>query len=185
MSRRQGGRERKEGTAVRFKTILVTAALALAGVIAVMAYTQATVNGSAAAAVVTTEDALLALSCSDGAVNADGTCYVEGGGLFLDFSKGIGDRGFQPNSVYEFTDLVVVTNNSTGDVDVSLAAEGDLFTTAGLTVEVTMNPDAPATLAGSGGTATISFKFTAAGDVALSGLTGTLQVTATRGGAGD
>ena len=31
MAWRQGGRERKEGTAVRVKTILVTAALALAG----------------------------------------------------------------------------------------------------------------------------------------------------------
>ncbi len=170
--------------AVRLNTTAVTVALALAGVVAVMAYTQAAVSGSATVAVVTTEQALLALSCSDGPVNADGACYIQDGQIYLDFSRGIDDSGFQPGSAYEFADLVIVRNNSTEDVTVSLVTEGDLFTTEGLTVEVTMSPAAPGLVAGNGGTATISFKVTVGAEVDLSGLSGTLRLTATRGGAG-
>lgn len=170
---------------LRLRSMLVITALALTGVIAAMAYTQATINGSATAAVVATGDALLALRCSDDAVNADGVCYVEDGKLYLDFSKGIGDTGFQPNSEYQFDDLVIIANNSAGDVVVSFATQGDLFTTPGLTVDVAMDPSAPATLAGNGGEATISFTFTVDGEVDLAGMTGTLSVTATRGEAGE
>lgn len=170
--------------AVRLNTTAVTVALALAGVVAVMAYTQAAVSGSATVAVVTTEQALLALSCSDGPVNADGACYIEHGQLYLDFSKGIGESGFQPNSTYEFTDLVIVKNNSAGDITLSFAADGELFATEGLTVDVAVNPPVPATLS-EGDTATISFKFSVEAGVEMNGLDGTLQLMATRGGAGE
>lgn len=167
---------------MRLQTLWLTAVLTLTGVMAAMAYTQATVNSAAAAAVVATDDALLALSCSEGPVNADGVCDLEDGQLRLDFSRGIGPSGFQPNSVYEFADLVIVTNNSAGDAEVSVAADGALFTTPGLTADVVIDPAAPSILPGNGGTAAISFTFSVDGSVDLGGLDGAVRVTAVRGG---
>lgn len=170
---------------MRTRVLLVAAALAVAGILAAMAFNVATINTSASAATVSTDSALLALSCKDAseAGNKDEACSVgDNGVLNLNFEKGLGDGlGFQPNSEYEFHELVTITNNSKENLAVQITSEGPLFSTPGLTV--TMDPDLslPIDLP-SDGFIKVTFKFELADGVQLitpDDLTADIKVTAT------
>lgn len=157
---------------MRIKIFLVAAILAAGGVLAAMAYNVASINQEAKAAVVSTEDALLALSCKneEAAGNKDETCRVGADGLLhLDFTRSLQiGTGFQPRSEYEFDDLVIVHNNSneTVEVTVDTGEEGSLFHTNGLTVTMRLADSTYPTLP-AGETTTISFEFALKRDVEL------------------
>lgn len=168
---------------MRFRVLMVATALAVAGLMAAMAYNVATINSPATAAVVSTDSALLALSCKPNteAGNKDDTCSVKDGVLFLNFEKGLeGDFGFQPNSEYEFNELVIITNNSSELLDIEVIGDGELFDTDGLTVTMTPDFSSPVELE-SGQSLSITFKFKVAGDAELTeeNLTADIKVQAT------
>lgn len=82
----------------------------------VMSYSSATVSSPLQAAIVTTDEALLALDC--GSTSTESMCSIDDGVLRLDFSKG--EFGLQAGSTYTFYELVLITNHSRDIVDVTL-----------------------------------------------------------------
>jgi len=106
--------------------LLVVLLLAMASMMAAMAYTSATVNNDAQMTLQNTQDALLALSASEehnAAYYHDVTANI----LRIDLDKGNGnvDYGIQPYSEYAWEDLFTVTNNSEHTVDVEITMESD------------------------------------------------------------
>lgn len=106
---------------------MIVCLLALAGITAAMAYTNAMVTNPATLAVVNTNNALLSLEPDTGPGNADANAYLNANGeLEFDFRKGLakyGDLGFQGNSVYEWERLFWIHNNSSEVVNVSIESD--------------------------------------------------------------
>lgn len=95
---------------MRSRLFLMVALLAVAGVMAAMAYTSAEVRNPAEATIVRTDVALLALSCNDeGPGYKDENCWVDNDGrLHLDFAKGLrqeGAPGADPEPQYVITSV--------------------------------------------------------------------------------
>lgn len=79
---------------MRSRVFLMVALLAIAGIMAAMAYTEAEVRNPAEATIVRTDVALLALSCKEGVGNLDEACWVdEDGRMHLNFRKGLKEDG--------------------------------------------------------------------------------------------
>lgn len=78
---------------MRSRVFLMVALLAVAGVMAAMAYTSVQLDNPATATIVDTENALLALSCNEGVGYQDETCSTgNGDGLMhLNFAAGLKD----------------------------------------------------------------------------------------------
>lgn len=102
--------------------LLVVSLLAIASLMAAMAYSNANVTNATTMEVVNTNEALLALEPSDMKGNADENAYVDGGVLKFDFSKGLNGQSFglQPNSHYHWDPLFKVTNNSNETIDFAI-----------------------------------------------------------------
>ena len=107
--------------------IVIVCLLALAGITAAMAYTNATVTNPATLAVVNTNNALLSLEPGTGPGNADANAYINANGeLEFDFRKGLakyGNMGFQGNSVYEWERLFWIHNKSGEAVNVLIESD--------------------------------------------------------------
>jgi hypothetical protein len=107
--------------------LLVVALMAIASLLAVAAYTTATVNSDAEFTVVNTDEALLALIPSE----VHNAAFLSGGSnaqtLVIDWDKGFGnnDFGIQPNSTYIWDDLFTVRNNSENNVHVKISLDPD------------------------------------------------------------
>jgi hypothetical protein len=117
--------------------IIVIALLAVASLMAAMAYNSATVTNAAQLKVVSTNKALLTLEPNtpwswQSTVGAkDKTATVKDGELFFEFGKGV-DRdgstpvfyGLQPNSEYQWNPLFTMRNKSAETIDVTIEATG-------------------------------------------------------------
>ena len=87
--------------------LLVVALLALSGLMAAMAYSDAMVSNQVSAALVETDVAFLAVVKNP---LFDDFATIKNGQMVIDFTKA-GVSGFQPNSNYNFNDLFYVKNN--------------------------------------------------------------------------
>jgi hypothetical protein len=144
--------------------LLVIVLLCVAGLMAAMAYTSATVTNASTITVTNTNAALLALipQLNTAVGNQDGTASIDANGkLFFNFAKGFGGAtfGLQRSSTYEWHSLFSAKNNSeetialkvkqdalvTG-VTLSIRAAGTLtwtaLTTTAQTVVTSVAPDA-------------------------------------------
>jgi hypothetical protein len=102
-------------------TLVVVIALALLSLVSASAYNTAVVTSSASFTVKSTDQAKLALIPKATTVtgNKDSAATVSAGGLLvLDFGN------LQPNSVYIWTDLFKVKNNSPETLNVNLTSTG-------------------------------------------------------------
>lgn len=123
--------------------IMIVALLAISGIMAAVAYTQANITNPAGVVTISTDSALLALTPNEGKGYKDQTAYVEDGVLKFNFAAGLGldpddgrapwkqdqinvTHGLQPGSVYIFEDLFKITNNSFDSVRFKIRVEGDL-----------------------------------------------------------
>lgn len=115
--------------------LVVVALLALASVMAAMAYNSATVTSAAQLKVVSTDQALLGLELPNGQGGVvgtkDATVTVEEGELVFRLGKGVGRDGsspvfygLQPNSVYEWTPLFTIRNKSAETLDLTIEVTG-------------------------------------------------------------
>lgn len=81
----------------------------------VSAFDSGVVQSGGVVQVVNGASALLAVAPGAGGANGTGIAHWSGPTLLLDFRKGAAASvtyGFQPGSMYEFKDLVLVTNNA-------------------------------------------------------------------------
>lgn len=114
--------------------VLIVCLLAVAGIMAAMAYSNATVTNAAQLSIVNTNEALLKLSPNPAwswtkpPGNKDSTAYIENGELRFNFGKGLNGNqyGLQPNSVYEWIPLFEMRNMSKEKVRVTVTATDDL-----------------------------------------------------------
>ena len=121
--------------------LVIIGLLAITGVMAAMAYSNATITNAAGVVSIETDNALLALSANEGVGCKDKTAYVEDGVLKFNFAAGLHNTnynspwkgtasdttyGLQPGSVYIFEDLFRITNNSFEKVKFKISVEGDL-----------------------------------------------------------
>lgn len=84
----------KEVYAVRSRVFLMVALLAVAGIMAAMAYSTGEVYNPAEGAVVSTQNALLAISCHEGVGNLDKACEIKSDGrAHLNVAKGLNQPG--------------------------------------------------------------------------------------------
>ena len=117
----------------RVSILVIVCLLALSGMMAAMAYSNATVTNTGTLTIANTNTALVALSPNpawswENKVGIkDGTAYVENGELKFDFGKGALGKpwGLQPNSVYEWIPLFELRNMSKEKIKVTVKAEGD------------------------------------------------------------
>lgn len=97
--------------------LLVVTLLALSGLMAAMAYSNASVANKTLSAIVQTDNAWLAV-----VPNPDFEDFArvnDRGVMVIDFT-GPNAHGFQPNSVYEFKNLLYLKNNLDEPVEVGL-----------------------------------------------------------------
>jgi hypothetical protein len=135
---RSGRRETKMRKA---SILVIVGLLAVTGLMAAMAYSDATITNVAGVVSVETNSALLALTPNEGIGRKDNTCYVEDGMLKFNFAAGITnsnmaapwkgnvsekDWGLQPGSIYIFEDLFRITNNSREQVKFKISVTGEL-----------------------------------------------------------
>ena len=117
--------------------ILVVILLAVASLMAAMAYTKAMVTNNAELKIVNTNKALLALEPQDSKNKGfkDETAWIEDGELKFNFSKGrfyglfkdkTNIHGLQPYSVYEWVPLFAIHNNSKDTIKVTVSASQNL-----------------------------------------------------------
>lgn len=90
--------------------LTVIAALAISSVMAVMAYTSATVTSSAKMIVRSTDMSLLRFDNYGVTYEKDVTTGIKDGEMWFDFTQGTGKSGFQPNSTYTYTKLFRIIN---------------------------------------------------------------------------
>ena len=118
---------------MRKSLLLVVALLAMASLMAAMAYTKAEVTNPATITIVNTREAYLRVYPSfhqnkPGVGYKDVNVFVDSDGRFkFDFTKDIwGTRktGFQPGSRYEFEDLFCIYNASEDTVEYWLETDG-------------------------------------------------------------
>lgn len=112
--------------------LLVVALLALSGLMAAMAYSQATITNAASLTVANTNEALLALKPLGGVGNLDETARLVDGDLVFSFGRGMGpfaragkEYGLQRDSVYQWggnanTGMFEIWNNSRDHIHVSM-----------------------------------------------------------------
>lgn len=102
--------------------MLVVALLAMASLMAAMAFTSASVTSLASFSVVNTDDALLALMPGEHQAARLESVAGQPKTLVIDWDKGLngGEFGIQPNSEYEWEDLFLVKNNSEHKIDVEV-----------------------------------------------------------------
>lgn len=85
---------------MRARVLVMVALLAVASVMAAMAYITAEVYNSTSATVVRTDVALLALDCAEGTGYLDENCWIEKDGLlYLDLAKGLQEPNLTPDDV--------------------------------------------------------------------------------------
>lgn len=111
--------------------MMVVVLLAVASLMAAMAYNSATITSAQELKVVNTKQALLGISPGTGVGNKDGTAYIDGDGILkVEFGKsGIDKNGFpglQPGSVYTWDKLISIRNKSAEDLDVTIKVTGEL-----------------------------------------------------------
>lgn len=112
--------------------IAIVCLLAVAGIMAAMAYNTANITNESALKVVNTNSALLALepngnwSWQSKVGFKDGTARMINGELYFEFGRGVLGvfRGLQPNSVYEYIPLFLLRNLSAEKIEVTVSAEG-------------------------------------------------------------
>lgn len=110
--------------------LLVVALLALAGLMAAMAFTSANVKGNMTLSVVNTSEALLALTKGEHAaayytdLTHDNKQMASTLNINLNRGNG-GNFGLQRNSTYVWDDLFQVTNNSDKTVEVTVSINRD------------------------------------------------------------
>lgn len=97
--------------------LLVVALLALSGLMAAMAYSNAHVSNATLSAIVQTDNAWLAVVPNP---DFDDFAKVNDRGVMVIDFTGPNARGFQPNSVYEFKNLFYLKNNLDEPVEVGL-----------------------------------------------------------------
>ena len=97
--------------------LLVVALLALSGLMAAMAYSDAKVSNKTLSAIVQTDNAWLAVVPNPDF--ADFASLNDRGVMVINFT-GPNAHGFQPNSVYEFNNLFYLKNNLEEPVEVGL-----------------------------------------------------------------
>lgn len=127
---------------MRNRIVVMLAMLAVAGIMAAMAYTRAEVRNPASATIVRTDVALLALDCApDGVGYKDENCRVDKDGrLHLDFARGLAEEGTpgtpgthwvtgpEPGEIYGFS------SSTNGDGTISLTYKTQDGRSATLTV---------------------------------------------------
>ncbi|MBU7006550.1 hypothetical protein [Phosphitispora fastidiosa] len=123
---------------MRKSLIVVVALLAVASLMAAMAYNSATVTNAAQLKVVSTNQSLLTLEPNppwdwiDKVGRKDFTTTIKDGELFFEFGKGV-ERdgttarfyGLQPNSEYQWNPLFTMRNKSAETIQVTLEATGE------------------------------------------------------------
>lgn len=116
---------------IRKGLMLVVVLLAVASLMAAMAYNTATITNKGDIKVTCTDEALLSLIPNNGVGNQDETADIEDGNLNIQFGRGNnpsfgGDQnyGLQKNSVYVWDNLFIARNKSAETIKVSLKAEG-------------------------------------------------------------
>lgn len=113
--------------------LLVVTLLAVASLMAAMAYTYATVENNANVKIVNTDDALLALipgsdaDATDGSDlgNKDKTAFIGAdGAMYFNFNKGLGGTNFglQNGATYKWQDIFWVKNNSEDKIEFTVNA---------------------------------------------------------------
>lgn len=111
------------------RLMLVVSLLAIASLMAAMAFTSASVTSDASFSVVNTDSALLALTPSDfhDAAYLGGTHPSNAQKLVINWDKGYNGQefGVQPNSEYIWDDLFEVKNNSEHPIDVKVFLDPD------------------------------------------------------------
>lgn len=109
----------------RKSLLMVVALLAVASIMAAMAFNSGYVWNGQSLTIVQTTDALVALKPGTGVGNGDKTSYVKDNQLFMDFGKGKGGKifGLQPGSRYTWDDLFEVKNNSKEDIEINISTD--------------------------------------------------------------
>lgn len=106
--------------------LVVVVLLAVASMMAAMAYTAATVRNPATFTVTNTAESLIGIEPLEGRGNFDEAAYIgEDGMLKFDLRKGLngGLFGLQPFSHYDWNPLFKVTNNSNEKIQFHLCFE--------------------------------------------------------------
>ena len=98
----------------------------MSGVMAAMAYSEATVENPTGIEVRTTDESLVAIQEPIGGTLDDGTVEIEDGvmNFNLGHSDAVDETGIQPGSEYVFEDLFRVRNNSSSDVWFTVDVDG-------------------------------------------------------------
>lgn len=111
--------------------LLVVALLAVASLMAAMAYTSANVNNDASLTVASSDGSLIALVPGEGVGNKDGAAFINGGELELDLAKGYNGTlfGVQGDSTYKWDNLFTVKNNSNETIEFNITKDGWGFDT--------------------------------------------------------
>ena len=113
--------------------LIIVALLAVSGIMAAMAYTEATVWNQADMTIINTDKALVGLyPWADRVGTKDKTVYIDenDGRLYFNFAAGYGDqagqgtKGFQPGSVYKWGQLFRVYNRSNDNVEFTIENDG-------------------------------------------------------------
>jgi hypothetical protein len=99
--------------------LVVVTLLAVASLVATMAYTSASVSNDTGVTIVATDEAHLAVEPNPDLSNF---VYIQDGSMVIDFSAG--GAGFQPGSDYFFEDLFFVTNNLDVPINLGMAFSG-------------------------------------------------------------
>jgi len=97
--------------------LVVVALLALASLMATMAFSTAMVPNNVRTAIVPTDEALV--SIVENPNFTDFASIADDGKMYIDFTKA-GTSGFQPGSTYVFNDLFYIKNNITKPIKVGL-----------------------------------------------------------------
>ncbi len=113
--------------------IVIVALLAISGIMAAMAYSNATVWSQADMTIINSNDALVGLyPWADRVGTKDKTVYIDetDGRLYLNFAAGLGDqagqgtKGFQPGSEYRWGTVFRVYNRSNDNVEITIENDG-------------------------------------------------------------
>lgn len=94
--------------------LVVVVLLAMASLMAAMAYTTATVTSHADMIVRSTDMALLRFD-NYGSPEKDYTSGIKDGEMWFDFTQGTVKKGFQPNSEYTYSNLFRIINEQNRD----------------------------------------------------------------------
>lgn len=114
---------------MRKSLLVVVVMLAMASLMAAMAFNSGYIHSSQRLSIVNTDNALVALVPGTGVGNLDATATVApDGALSLDFGKGINGSyfGLQPGSSYVWNELFQVKSNTKEDIEYSFTLDSEL-----------------------------------------------------------